>query len=107
LLAEIDPRTFQSQVLTEESQAASAQARLRSSQADLLNQEANLVEVEANLKVAQVASENSALLFERAKQMMAKGLVAQSDYDIARTNAESAAAKVEQAQAAEIGRAHV
>jgi HlyD family secretion protein len=100
LLAEIDPRTFQSQVLTEEAQNAAAQARMQSAQADLLNQEANLVQVEANLKVAQVANENSALLYERSKQLLARGLVSSSDHDIARTNAESAAAKVEQAQAA-------
>jgi HlyD family secretion protein len=100
LLAEIDPRTFQSQVLTEEAQNAAAQARMQSAQADLLNQEANLVQVEANLKVAQVANENSALLYERSKQLLERGLVSSADHDIARTNAESAAAKVEQAKAA-------
>ena len=100
LLAEIDPRTFESQVLTEQAQNAAAQARMQSAQADLLNQEANLVQVEASLKVAQVANENSALLFERSKQLLAKGLVSPSDHDVARTNSESAAAKVEQAEAA-------
>ena len=100
LLAEIDPRTFQSQVLTEEAQNAAAQARMQSAQADLINQEANLVQVEASLRVAQVANENAALLYERSKQLMAKGLVSANDNDVARTNAESAAAKVEQAQAA-------
>jgi HlyD family secretion protein len=100
LLAEIDPRTFQSQVLTEEAQVVSAQARVQSSQADLINQEANLVQVQANLKVAQVANENAALLYERSKQLMQKGLVSTNDDDVARTNAESAAARVEQAQAA-------
>jgi HlyD family secretion protein len=100
LLAEIDPRTFQSQVLTEQAQNAAAQSRLQSTQADLANQEANLVQVQANLKVAQVANENALLLYARSKQLLAKGLVSASDDDIARTNAESAAAKVEQAQAA-------
>jgi HlyD family secretion protein len=100
LLAEIDPRTFQSQVLTEEAQNAAAQARMQSAQADFINQEANLVQVEASLRVAQVANENAALLYERSKQLMAKGLVSANDNDVARTNAESAAAKVEQAQAA-------
>jgi HlyD family secretion protein len=100
LLAEIDPRTFESQVLTERAQNAAADARMQSSQADLINQEANLVQVEANLKVVQVANENAALLHERAKQLFAKGLVPQNDLDIARMNAESAAAKVIQAQAA-------
>jgi HlyD family secretion protein len=100
LLAEIDPRTFKSQVLTEEAQNAAAAARMQSSQADLINQEANLVQVEANLKVAQVANENSLLLYDRAKQLSQKGLIPQSDLDVARTNAESAAAKVTQAEAA-------
>jgi HlyD family secretion protein len=100
LLAEIDPRTFKSQVLTEQAQLASANARMQSAQADLINQEANLVQVQANLRVTEVANENAALLYERSKQLMQRGLVAASDNDIARTNAESAAAKVEQAQAA-------
>lgn len=100
LLAEIDPRTFQSQVLTEQAQNAGVQARMQSSQADLANQEANLIQVQANLKVAQVANENSALLYERAKQMSQKGLIPQADLDTARMNAESAAAKVIQAEAA-------
>jgi HlyD family secretion protein len=100
LLAEIDPRTFQSQVLTEEAQNAAADARMQSAQADLLNQEANLVQVQANLRVAQVSNENAALLYERSKQLMQKGLVSASDNDVARTNSESASAKVEQAQAA-------
>lgn len=99
LLAEIDPRTFQSQVLTEQAQNASADARLQSSQAELLNQEANLAQVEANVTVARVANENATLLYDRAKQLMAKGLVSQADLDVARTNAESAAVKVVQAQA--------
>lgn len=100
LLAEIDPRTFKSQVLTEEAQNAAAAARMQSSQADLINQEANLVQVEANLKVAQVANENALLLYDRAKQLSQKGLIPQSDLDVARSNAESAAAKVTQAEAA-------
>jgi HlyD family secretion protein len=100
LLAEIDPRTFQSQVLTEEAQNAAAQARMQSAQADLINQEANLVQVEANLRVAEVANENTQLLYERSKQLKEKGLVSTADHDIARTNAESSAAKVDQARAA-------
>ena len=50
--------------------------------------------------MARVADENNQLLYDRAKQLMAKGLLAQDDLDVARTNAESSAAKVEQAQAA-------
>src|SRR6187399_2157625 len=73
LLAEIDPRTFQSQVLTEQAGLASSNSRLQSAQADLLNQEANLVQAEANLKVAQVAAEQASLLYERSKQLLEKG----------------------------------
>jgi len=100
LLAEIDPRTFLSQVLTEQSSLASAQARLQASQADLINQEANLLQVQANLKVAEVANENAQLMYQRAQQLLAKGLASANDDDVARTNAQSAAAKVLQAQAA-------
>lgn len=100
LLAEIDPRTFKSQVLTEQSGLASANARLQSAQADLANQEANLTQVQANLKVSQVANDNAVLLYDRAKQLMARGLVPQNDLDVAKSNADSASAKVDQAKAA-------
>jgi HlyD family secretion protein len=100
LLAEIDPRTFQSQLLTEQAGLTSSQSRLQSAQADLLNQEANLVQAEANLKVAQVAAEQATMLYDRSKQLLDKGLVPASDNDVARTNAQSAAAKVSQAEAA-------
>ena len=100
LLAEIDPRTLKSQLLSEQASASSVDARMLSSQADLINQQANLLQVKANLKVAQVADENNQLLYERAKQLREKGLVAQNDLDVARSNAESSAAKVEQAEAA-------
>ncbi len=100
LLAEIDPRTIQSQVLTEQAGNASANARLKSTEADLINQEANLAQVQANLKVAQVSEENDKILYERAQQLMQKGLIAQTDLDTAKVNWQSASAKVEQAQAA-------
>jgi len=100
LLAEIDPRTLKSQLLGEQASAASVDAKLLSTQADLINQQANLVQVQANLKVAQVADENNRILYDRAKQLMAKGLLSQAELDVARTNAESSSAKVEQAQAA-------
>ena len=100
LLAEIDPRTFQSQVLTEQSSLASAQARLQSAQADLINQEANLLQVQASLKVAEVANDNAQLLYKRSQELLAKGLSSTNDDDVARSNAQSASAKVAQAQAA-------
>lgn len=100
LLAEIDPRTLKSQLLSEQASAASVDARMLSSQADLINQQANLLQVKANLKVTQVTDENNQLLYERAKQLREKGLIAQNDLDVARANAESSAAKVEQAEAA-------
>src|SRR5262245_17562260 len=100
LLAEIDPRTLQSQLLSEQASAAQVNARLQSSQADLINQQANLTQVQANLKVAQVTDDNNKLLYERAKQLKDKGLIAQADLDVAKTNYESSSAKVEQAKAA-------
>jgi HlyD family secretion protein len=100
LLAEIDPRTLKSQLLSEQAGAAQVNARMQSTQADLINQQANLVQVKANLKVAQVTDDNNQVLYTRAKQLMERGLLAQADLDVARANAESSAAKVEQAQAA-------
>ena len=46
LLAEIDPRTLKSQLLSEQASAASVDARMKSTQADLINQQANLVQVQ-------------------------------------------------------------
>jgi HlyD family secretion protein len=100
LLAEIDPRTFRTQVATEQAQVASAAARLKGAEADIVNQQAGIAEAEANLEAARVAAENASLQFDRAKQLNQQGLVSKNDYDIARTNAETANAKVSQAQAA-------
>src|SRR6188472_1259259 len=49
LLAEIDPRTMRSQLLSEQASAAQVDARMLSTQADVINQQANLVQVKANL----------------------------------------------------------
>ena len=49
-MAEIDPRTFQSQVLTEEAGNASSQARAQSAQADLINQALDATLGHAQLK---------------------------------------------------------
>jgi HlyD family secretion protein len=100
LLAEIDPRTLQSQLLSEQANSAQVNARMQSTQADLINQRANLIQVQANLKVAQVTDDNNKLLYDRALQLREKGLVAQADLDAAKANWESSSAKVEQAKAA-------
>jgi multidrug resistance efflux pump len=50
------------------------------------------------LKVTQVAAEQASMLYDRSKQLLDKGLVPASDNDVARTNAQSAAAKVSQAE---------
>ncbi|MBI4472656.1 MAG: efflux RND transporter periplasmic adaptor subunit, partial [Acidobacteria bacterium] len=100
LLARIDPRTFETQVTTEQAQLTSALARVQSSEAELLNQRANLVSAEANAEAARVASRNASTALGRAKQLAEEGLIAASEYDVSKANADSTTARVTQAEAA-------
>ncbi len=100
LLATIDPRIFESQLVTADARLLSAQAKLRSAEADLLNQQANLLNAEANLDATRVSAETARLMFERAEQLTDEGLLSRSDHDVSKANADTAAMRVAQAEAA-------
>jgi HlyD family secretion protein len=85
IIAQIDPSTFESQVL---------QAR------------ANLLSAQANLEKAEATLTNDKKTFDRNKELFSKNLIAQSDLDTAETNYQtdkalvnSAKASIEQAKA--------
>ena len=78
LIAQIDPATFQAQV---------DQAR------------ANLLSAKANLEKATATTVDAKRTMERNRELLAKDLIAQSDYDTAETNYENAAAGVSAAKA--------
>jgi HlyD family secretion protein len=100
LLAKIDPRNFQAQVKDAEANLAAAKAREQSAKADLITMNANLVSAKANLEAARVTRDNDALTFNRYKEMMDSGIIAQNDFDTVKTTAENSAAKCNQAAAA-------
>ena len=100
LLAKLDPRNFQAQVENARANVAAVQARVRSAEADLKTQDANLLSSKANLEAARVARDNTAILFQRASELIKNGVASKNDYDNAKANADSAQAKFEQAQAA-------
>ena len=100
LLAKLDARNFQAQLENARASVAAAQARIRSAEAELKTQAANSQSARANLEAARVTRDNTSVLFRRASELNASGVVSQNDYDNAKANADSAQAKYEQAQAA-------
>jgi HlyD family secretion protein len=99
LLAKVDPRNFEAQVQNAEATVSASQARVRSSEADIKTNQANVLNAKANLEAARVTRDNNLILFNRAKELLAKGLSAQNDFDNAKANYDSSVAKYEQAQA--------
>jgi len=99
LLAKLDPRNFQAQVEQAKANLAAAAAKVTTAEADLKNQMASLLSAKANLEAAKVARDNSAVVFERYKELLAEKIVSQNDYDTAKANADQNAAKFAQAGA--------
>src|SRR5262245_60543143 len=100
LLAKLDTRNFEAQILNAEASVAASQARVRSSEADIQTNGANQASSRANLEAARVTRDNTLLLFNRSKEMLDKGVASQNDFDNAKANYESSVAKYEQAKAA-------
>ncbi len=100
LLAKIDPRNFEAQLLNAEANLAAAEARVRTVEAELNTQRANLAAAQANLEAARVAMENAQLVLRRYTELLQNGVLSQNEYDTAKANADSARARYNQAQAA-------
>jgi HlyD family secretion protein len=78
IIAQIDPSTFESQVL---------------------QAQANLLSAQANLEKAQTTLANDKKTFDRNKELLSKNLIAQSDLDTAETNYQTDKAQVASAKA--------
>lgn len=99
LLARIDPRRFQAELRAAEANVLSAQARVHSAEADLNSQIANRQSAQANAESARVAMENAAQILARTEELRKDGVLSENDYDNAKANADSTAARYAQAQA--------
>ncbi len=99
LLARLDPRNFEAQVLNARATVAASQARVKSAEADIQTNKANVQSARANLEAARVTRDANLVLFNRAKELLDKGVSSKNDFDNAKANYESSQAKHEQAQA--------
>jgi HlyD family secretion protein len=86
VIAQIDPSLFQGAML---------QAK-----ADLANAKANLVASQANLEKAQAAAVQTKADYERTAGLAKEGVMSQQQFDLAKSNADSADAAVSAAKAA-------
>ncbi len=86
VIAQIDPSLFQGALL---------QAK-----ADLANAKANLVASQANLEKAQAAAVQTKADYERTAGLAKEGVMSQQQFDLAKSNADSADAAVSAAKAA-------
>jgi HlyD family secretion protein len=93
LLAKLDPRNLETQVANSKASVTAAQARVKSAQAEITNQNANMTSARASLEAARVARDNAKVQLERATEMSQRGIVSKNDYDTAKANADSTAAK--------------
>lgn len=100
LLAEIDPRNFQSQVQNAEASLLAARARVAMAEADIVNQQANLRSARANIEAARATRDNDALTLRRNTDLVKGGIAAQSDLDNAKASADASAARYQQTEAA-------
>ena len=74
LLAKVDPRDFEAQLKDAEATVAAAKARVLGAQADVKTAYANLSAGKANLEANRVARDTNLLLFNRADEMLKKGV---------------------------------
>lgn len=99
LLARIDPRNFQAQLDEDRANLVAAEAHARDVAAQLKTQEANLQAAKANLDAARVSRDNTALILKRDTELIQQQILDQNSYDSAKADADTAAARVEQATA--------
>jgi len=96
LIAQIDPRNYQSAVIQAQATLASAQAEektarasLESAKADLAQTQASALSSQADVNKAKAQMDNYLRTLNRYKQLREKDLVSQSELDSAQTDYES------------------
>ncbi|MBI4482760.1 MAG: HlyD family secretion protein [Acidobacteria bacterium] len=106
VIAELDPSTFNANLLQAEANLKDAEAGVKANQASIENARANLETTKANRERFRVEMENAQRNHKRALEMFEQGLIpeqqrdaAQAEYDRSRAQLEAADAQLEQAQA--------
>ncbi|MBI2524795.1 MAG: efflux RND transporter periplasmic adaptor subunit [Candidatus Rokubacteria bacterium] len=99
LLVEIDDQELQAQVEQARAGLLSGQAGLQMARSTLEGHRASLENQRANLSRARAVAANDARQAERMKTLFERGLVSATDWDNARTLAESSRASVQSADA--------
>ncbi len=99
LLVEIDDQELQASLEQARATLLTGQAGLEMARSTLVGQRANLENQRANLTKARAVADNDARQAERTKTLFDRGLVAATDFENARTTAESSHAGVQAAEA--------
>jgi membrane fusion protein (multidrug efflux system) len=99
LLAEIDDQELQATVAQARAALMTGQAGLEVARSTLEGQHANVENQRANLVKARAVADNDARQAQRMRTLFERGLVSATDYENARTTAESSRASVEAALA--------
>ena len=99
VLAEIDDQELQASLEQSRATLLTGQAGLEMARSSLVGQRANLENQRANLTKARAVAANDARQAERMKTLFERGLVSATDFENARTTAESSRAGVQAAEA--------
>jgi RND family efflux transporter MFP subunit len=99
LLVEVDDLELQAALQQAHAALLTGEAGLEVARSTLEGQRANLENQKANLAKARAVADNDARQAQRQKTLYERGLVSATDYENARTNAESSAASVRAAEA--------
>jgi len=99
VLAEIDDQELQASLEQARATLSSGHAGLEMARSTLVGQRANLENQRANLSKARAVAANDARQAERMKTLFDRGLVSATDFENARTTAESSRANVQAADA--------
>ena len=99
VLVEIDDQELQASLEQSRATLLTGQAGLEMARSSLVGQQANLENQRANLTKARAVAANDARQAERMKTLFERGLVSATDFENARTTAESSLASVQAAEA--------
>ena len=99
VLVEIDDQELQASLEQSRATLLTGQAGLEMARSSLVGQQANLENQRANLTKARAVAANDARQAERMKTLFERGLVSATDFENARTTAESSRAGVQAAEA--------
>lgn len=100
ILAQLDPRNFQTQVRNAEANLASARSRIETARADRANADANLASSQANRESAEMELRQAETNLNRAQALHADNLVPDTEVENVTLQLQSARARLTQQEAA-------